>query len=240
MSSGEIDYGGALEAVERILNRGGDAEDVLRGVLDAFDARGISFARVQLAGGDGLEVGERRVSIAAPVSYEGSEIGSLEVAADDRAFVERVATLISHYVARLETGGDAASPLPERSGGSTNPAESAQHFSRLRRSLATPTWRTSRLRRGVRLITDCNARPFARSKTGLGARRAPAAVLEAAGATALALTSPRSCCKWDRPSALSLVPGTPHIRGTIPHSRGSRPARPNRDISAANTTHFRR
>ncbi len=152
MSSGEIDYGGALEAVERILNRGGDAEDVLRGVLDAFDARGISFARVQLAGGDGLEVGERRASIAAPVAYEGSEIGSLEVAADDRAFVERVATLISHYVARLETGGDAASPLPERSGGSTNPAESAQHFSRLRRSLATPTWRTSRLRRGVRLI----------------------------------------------------------------------------------------
>ena len=90
MSSGEIDYGVALEAVERILNRGGDAEDVLRGVLDAFDARGISFARVQLAGGDGLEVGERRVSIAAPVAYEGSEIGSLEVAADDRAFVERV------------------------------------------------------------------------------------------------------------------------------------------------------
>jgi hypothetical protein len=118
VSSGEIDYRGALEAVERILNRGGDAEDVLRGVLDALGARGISFARVQLAGGDGLEVGERRASIAAPVAYEGSEIGSLEVAADDRAFVERVATLISHYVARLESGGDAARPLPERSGGS--------------------------------------------------------------------------------------------------------------------------
>ena len=106
MSSGEIDYGGALEAVERILNRGGDAEDVLREVLDALGARGISFARVQLAGGDGLEVGERRASIAAPVAYEGSEIGSLALAADDRAFVERVATLISWYVARVETRRD--------------------------------------------------------------------------------------------------------------------------------------
>ncbi|OLB22558.1 MAG: hypothetical protein AUH17_08370 [Actinobacteria bacterium 13_2_20CM_68_14] len=117
MSSGEIDYGGALEAVERILNRGGDAEDVLREVLDALGARGISFARVQLAGGDGLEVGERRASIAAPVAYEGSEIGSLEVAADDRAFVEPVATLISHHVARLETGGAAANLYPSEAAG---------------------------------------------------------------------------------------------------------------------------
>ena len=43
MSRGDsIDYPGALEAVERILNRGGNAEDVLRGVLAALRSRGIS------------------------------------------------------------------------------------------------------------------------------------------------------------------------------------------------------
>jgi len=98
-SGGAIDYRGTLEAVERILNRGGDAEDVLRAVLEALSSRGISFARVQLAGSDGLTdgfaVGEHREGIAAPVVYERSEIGALELAVDDRALVERVATLIS-------------------------------------------------------------------------------------------------------------------------------------------------
>jgi hypothetical protein len=71
VSRDAIDYRGALEAVERILNRGGDAEDVLRGVLEALGARGISFARVQLAGSDGLNVGltvgEQREAVAVPV-----------------------------------------------------------------------------------------------------------------------------------------------------------------------------
>ena len=123
MSRDAIDYRGALEAVERILNRGGDAEDVLRGVLEALGARGISFARVQLAGSDGLNVGltvgEQREAVAVPVVYEGLEVGSLELATDDRALAERVATLISHHVARLETGGAAASLSPEQSDGSS-------------------------------------------------------------------------------------------------------------------------
>ena len=122
-SGGAIDYRGALEAVERILNRGGNAEDVLRAVLEALHSRGISFARVQLAGSDGLTdgfaVGEPDEGIAAPVVYGGSEIGSLELAVDDRAFVERVATLISHYVVRLGTLGDAISGPRERSDGSS-------------------------------------------------------------------------------------------------------------------------
>jgi hypothetical protein len=118
VSRDAIDYRGALEAVERILNRGGDAEDVLRGVLEALAARGISFARIQLTGGDGLKVGERRQSIAAPVAYEGSEIGSLELATDDRALAERVAMLISHEAGRLGTDGDPIRLPPERSDGS--------------------------------------------------------------------------------------------------------------------------
>ena len=72
---GAIDYPGALEAVERILNRGGNAEDVLREVLAALRSRGISFASVQVAGrnglGDALAVGEQREALAVPVVYGG-------------------------------------------------------------------------------------------------------------------------------------------------------------------------
>lgn len=127
MSRDAIEYRGALEAVERILNRGGDAEDVLQGVLEALGARGISFARVQLAGSDGLNagltVGEQREAVAVPVVYEGLEVGSLELATDDRAFAERVATLISHHVARLETGGAARRPAfyPSKATAQANP-----------------------------------------------------------------------------------------------------------------------
>src|SRR5205807_7966397 len=92
---GAIDYRGALEAVERILNRGGNAEDVLREVLAALRSRGISFASVQVAGsnglGDALAVAEQGEWIVAPVVPDGPEIGSLALAADDRAFGERVA-----------------------------------------------------------------------------------------------------------------------------------------------------
>lgn len=124
MSRGSsIDYRGALEAVERILNRGGDAEGVLRAVLEALRSRGISFAQVQLAEGDGLDagltVGEQCEAVAVPVVYAGLTVGSLELATDDHAFAERVATLISHYVARLEARGNSARPSPDGSDGSS-------------------------------------------------------------------------------------------------------------------------
>ena len=107
--SNSSNYAGALEAVERIVNRGGNADDVLRATLEALRSRGISPAQLQLAGKDslvdGLAMDEDADVIIAPVVYRGSEVGSLELAADDRVFVERVATLISPYVVRLETGG---------------------------------------------------------------------------------------------------------------------------------------
>jgi hypothetical protein len=39
-----IDRSGALEAIDRILDRGGDADDVLRSVLAALRKRGIAGA----------------------------------------------------------------------------------------------------------------------------------------------------------------------------------------------------
>jgi len=101
-------YRGALDAVERILNRGGDADDVLREVVAALHDRvphftwvGIAFmeqGQLQLgpeAGGGGGE------ELSAPVTFEGAPVAELLVrrtaTTDDEAFLQRVATLVSPY-----------------------------------------------------------------------------------------------------------------------------------------------
>jgi hypothetical protein len=106
--AGSIDYRGALEAVERILNRGGEADEVLRAVLEALHRRGVASAKVNVLENGRLVGGpcvggpaERMVSA---VLLHSTEVGSLELAVSDAAFVARVATLISPYVARRATG----------------------------------------------------------------------------------------------------------------------------------------
>ena len=93
---------GAVEGIDRILNRGGDADDVLRGVLGALHARGIAYAAIRFVedGGlvDGPAVGAPRPGLVTAVVYEGKQVGELELAVDDAAFAERVAWLISPYV----------------------------------------------------------------------------------------------------------------------------------------------
>jgi hypothetical protein len=102
-----IDYRGALEAVERILNRGGAPDQVLQEVLEALQARGVASVKVCFAENGrllaGPSVGEGK-GIVLPVVFGGTEIGSLELAVSDVAFAQRVATLISPYVVRRETG----------------------------------------------------------------------------------------------------------------------------------------
>lgn len=101
-------YRGALDAVERVINRGGDADDVLRGVVAAVHERIPHFAGVGIAfmedgrlvlgpaagDGDGEEVRSL-------VTFEGAPVAELVVhrtePADDGPFLERVATLISPY-----------------------------------------------------------------------------------------------------------------------------------------------
>ena len=104
MTERGIDYRGALEAVERILNRGGDSDEVLRAVLGALYVRGVPSARLRFAEGGGLvegpSVGGEAERIAVPIAFQGAEVGSLELAVGDRGFAERVATLVSAYVAR--------------------------------------------------------------------------------------------------------------------------------------------
>lgn len=117
-----MSYTGALEAVDRILNRGADADDVLRAVVDALHERvphydwvGISFVE-----GDALVLGpwagverlpDEPPPVRVPIDYGGSKVGELgvdaaEPDAEERAFLERVATLVgAHCLVGWDTGG---------------------------------------------------------------------------------------------------------------------------------------
>jgi putative methionine-R-sulfoxide reductase with GAF domain len=101
-------YRGALEAVERILNRGGDADDVLRSVVRAMHERLPHFAWVGIAFMEngrlvlGPEAGEGDgEELRALVTFEGAPVAELVArrtqAADDQPFVDRVAMLVSPY-----------------------------------------------------------------------------------------------------------------------------------------------
>jgi hypothetical protein len=107
------DRTGALEAIDRILNRGGDADDVLREVLETL-GRLYPYAAFEFVESDrtvrGPEVGEAVADAAVyPVAYEGRRVGALLVAdplEEDGPFLERVATLVSPYVlVGWDTGG---------------------------------------------------------------------------------------------------------------------------------------
>ena len=104
------DYRGALDAVERILNRGGDADDVLRAVVDVLADRfdhyawvGISFVEEGvLVVGPSRGTRGRAVRLEAPVAFQGHTVARLEVdtaapGPHDPDLLARVATLISPY-----------------------------------------------------------------------------------------------------------------------------------------------
>jgi putative methionine-R-sulfoxide reductase with GAF domain len=111
-----------LGAVERILGRGGDADDVLREVVDAllaegeFDWVGISFfeqGAFVLGPSSGKSAGERA---RLPISYDGNVVAELgvdasDLSAEDRALLERVAELLAPYcLVGWDTGGEAWRP----------------------------------------------------------------------------------------------------------------------------------
>ena len=153
---------GALEAIDRILNRGGDADDVLRAVVDVLHDRfeHYSWVGIYLVEGEELALGpwrgpeatehvripvgegicgaaaasgetevvddvdadprylacfpSTRSEIVVPIAYEGRVVGEIDIDSDrpaafsdeDRAFLERVALLISpHCLVGWDTGG---------------------------------------------------------------------------------------------------------------------------------------
>jgi hypothetical protein len=120
------EHRGALDAVDRILNRGGDADDVLRAVVDALHERVPAYARVGIVFLDeGREVeGPARGDAGGadhlaeiPVRWRDLEVARLDVAATepfapgDQDFLERVAVLISnHCLVGWDTGGEGWTP----------------------------------------------------------------------------------------------------------------------------------
>jgi GAF domain-containing protein len=160
-------YAGALEAIDRILNRGGDADDVLRQVVsvlhDRFDhyswvgiylvedgelvlgpwqgPEATEHVRIPVGQGicgaaaasgtteivDDVNADPRylacfpstRSEIVVPIAYQGKVVGEIDIDSDepaafgpdDRAFLERVAQLISpHCLVGWDTGGEAWTP----------------------------------------------------------------------------------------------------------------------------------
>jgi hypothetical protein len=111
---------GALEAIEQVLDRSNDADDVLRDVVAVLHADyswvGISFVEEgKLVLGPAM--GEQTVEpTRIPISYENHVVAELGVIADeidpdDRAFLERVGLLIAPYcLVGWDTGGEAWSP----------------------------------------------------------------------------------------------------------------------------------
>jgi putative methionine-R-sulfoxide reductase with GAF domain len=112
--------GGALEAIDRILDRSGDADDVLRDVVAVLHGNyswvGISFVEegeLVLGPAQGEQTAEpTRI----PISYENNVVAELgvvtgELDPEERAFLERVALLIAPYcLVGWDTGGEAWSP----------------------------------------------------------------------------------------------------------------------------------
>jgi L-methionine (R)-S-oxide reductase len=160
-------YRSALEAVDRIVNRESEADEVLRRVVDVLHDRfdHYSWVGIYLLEGDHLVLGpwkgpqatehvripigqgicgaaaetgrtevvddvsadarylacfpSTRSEIVVPISYEGRVVGEIDIDSDepsafgeaDRAFLERVALLISpHCLVGWDTGGV---PWPE-------------------------------------------------------------------------------------------------------------------------------
>lgn len=109
---------GAVDAVERLLNRGGDADDVLRAVVQVVRERLPHLASVwiEFAEGEQRQLGPSagetvEPATRYPVRFQGTDVASLAVPAGnvqaiDDATLERVATLIAPYcLVGWDTGG---------------------------------------------------------------------------------------------------------------------------------------
>jgi hypothetical protein len=108
-------HSGALEGIERVLNRGGEADDVLRQVVAILHERLGRYIRISFVEADGLApgpaLGEESATTAFPIVFQGTRVGDLEAGGElsdeDRALLERIAILVSPYtLVGWDTGGE--------------------------------------------------------------------------------------------------------------------------------------
>jgi hypothetical protein len=103
----------ALLAVNGILERGGDADDVLRAVVEALVEDGCRWAGILFVEGGELTLGpeagtaapETRTGV--PVLFQGTNVAELAVDGfDDELSLARIAALIAPYcLVGWDTGG---------------------------------------------------------------------------------------------------------------------------------------
>jgi hypothetical protein len=110
-----------LAEIERIVGEGGDADDVLRNVVDALHAHagyswvGLSFVEegeLQLGPHAGTQPETPLTTL--PVTWQGERIAELGIGdapEEDRIFLERVADLVAgHCLVGWDTGGESWDP----------------------------------------------------------------------------------------------------------------------------------
>ena len=111
----------ALDAIERVLEAGGDADDILRDVVAALhDDAAYTWAGIFFVEEGNLVLGPhagtpdetRRTRV--PVTWQGDRIAELAIddaPEEDRTFLERVAVLVSgHCLVGWDTGGESWEP----------------------------------------------------------------------------------------------------------------------------------
>jgi hypothetical protein len=111
----------ALAAIDRILDKGGDADDILRLVVATLhEQAGYAWAGIFFLEDGELALGPqagtpddtRRTNLT--VSWQGAPVAELAVddaPEEDRMFLERVAVLVSGYcLVGWDTGGESWEP----------------------------------------------------------------------------------------------------------------------------------
>jgi hypothetical protein len=108
-----------LDAVDRAVAGAGDADDVLRAVVDLLAAEGdVQWAGIRFAERDKLVLGpsagtpDETGAKAVPIAYRGDRVGELEIHGDiDPEVLAGVADRLSPYVLLgWDTGGEAWEP----------------------------------------------------------------------------------------------------------------------------------
>lgn len=109
----------ALEAIERVVDGGGEADDVLRQVVAILHERLGRFVRISFVEEGklvpGPAAGEEAETEPFPIAFQGRRVADLEargeLTPDDRELLERVATLVSPYaLVGWDTGGEEWTP----------------------------------------------------------------------------------------------------------------------------------
>jgi hypothetical protein len=109
-----------LAAVDRIIDRGGEADAVLREIVAVLHGR-YSWVGIAFVEGDALVLGPASgeppaATTGVPISYDGKPVAELRVAGqtltqEDAAFLERIALSLAPYcLVGWDTGGEAWSP----------------------------------------------------------------------------------------------------------------------------------